>query len=296
MEHLAGTTAFIRTVELGSQAAAAAALGLSRMAVGRQIQGLEQRLGVRLLQRTTRRQVLTEAGTAFFEQARQAMQLLQQAAEEASEFQSSLRGTLRISAPLSFSLRSFCPVLARFSEAYPALQVDLMLSDRQVDLVEDGFDLALRIGQFTDSSLASRRLARFAVLACAAPAYLARHGAPRLPEDLLAHNCLRYSRSAQMKGWQLPRPDGTTAVVPVRGNFDCNNGDALLGAAIAGQGIILQPAFIVEDALRDGRLVRLLADHPTRFIELHAVFPATRMMPVKLRRLLDFLVEAYRAA
>ncbi len=293
MDRLAGLTAFLRTVELGSQAAAADALGLSRMAVGRQIQGLEQRLGVRLLQRTTRRQTLTEAGAAFYEQARQAVQQLQQAADQASEMQTSLRGKLRISAPVSFSLRNFSSKLSAFSARHPELLVDLVLSDRQVDLLEDGFDLALRIGSLPDSSLMSRRLARFPIIPCASPAYLERHGAPREPEDLLAHNCLRYSRSGQMRGWTLGAADGTSRVIPVRGTLDCNNGDALLAAALAGQGIILQPSFIVEEALNDGRLVWVLPGRKLRWMDLHALFPQAPIVPVKLRLFLDFLTEIY---
>ncbi len=294
MERLNGLTAFIRTVELGSQAAAAEDLGLSRMAVSRHIQGLERRLGVRLLQRTTRSQTLTEAGTAFFERARLALEQLQEAADHAAEFRTALHGTLKISAPVSFSTRSLAPVLARFSAEYPELQVELMLNDRQVDLIEEGFDLALRIGEVTDGSLALRRLARFPVILCASPDYLARHGTPATPEDLRQHNCLRYLLSGQKHGWTLPDTDGQRRLIPVRGNLATNNGDALLAAALAGQGIILQPTFIVQEALREGRLVTIMSDREPRRIDLHAVFPATRMMPVKLRRLLDFLAEAYR--
>ncbi|MBR0669212.1 LysR family transcriptional regulator [Roseomonas hellenica] len=294
VEQLAGLTAFIRTVELGSQAAAAAALGLSRMAVGRQIQGLEHRLGVRLLQRTTRRQVLTEAGTAFFEQARAALQHLQEAAEQATAFRTSLRGSLRMSAPVSFSVRCLAPLLARFSALHPELQVELVLNDRRVDLIEEGFDLALRIGPLADSSLVSRRLTRFPVIPCAAPAYLARHGTPGEPADLLAHNCLRYAHAGRVQRWLLPDTDGQHQEVPVRGNLVSNNGDALLAAALAGQGIILQPSFIVEEALRDGRLMALFPGRAPRRIDLYALFPASRMMPTKLRRWLDFLADAYR--
>lgn len=295
MERLAGLHAFIRTVELGSQAAAAEAMGLSRMAIGRQIQGLEHRLGVRLLQRTTRRQTLTEAGATFFEQARLAVQQLQQAADQATEMQTSLRGRIRVSAPVSFTVRDFAAKLSRFSALHPGLAVDLVVSDRQVDLLEEGFDLALRIGNLPDSSLMSRQLARFPVIPCAAPAYLARHGTPRLAQDLLAHNCLRYSRSSQMQGWILGTADGGWQRVPVTGNLDCDNGDALMAAALAGQGVILQPSFIVEEALREGRLVRLLPNLPLRWMDLHALFPAAPMLPAKLRHLVAFLAQAYRA-
>jgi len=296
MERLAGLSAFIRTVELGSQAAAAKALGLSRVAIGRQIQGLEQRLGVRLLQRTTRRQTLTEAGTAFFDRARVALDQLQEAADQAAEYRTSLRGSLKINAPVSFTAHSLAPVLARFSAQYPELAIELTLNDRQVDLIGEGYDLALRIGEVTDASLASRRLAAFPILACAAPAYLARHGTPEQPSDLLGHNCLRYLFSSQDDGWLLVAADGSRQMVTVRGNLAASNGDALMAAAIAGQGIILQPSFIVAEALRDGRLVPVLPAWGHRRLTLQAVFPATRMMPTRLRRMLDFLAEAYRAA
>ncbi len=295
MERLTGLTAFIRTVELGSQAAAAKALGLSRVAIGRHIQGLEQRLGVRLLQRTTRSQTLTEAGTAFFERARLALDQLQDAADQAAEFRTSLRGSLKINAPVSFTMHSLAPVLARFSDRYPDLEVELTLNDRQVDLIGEGYDLALRIGEVTDPNLASRKLARFPIIPCASPAYLERHGTPREPADLLGHNCLRYLFSSQSQGWTLIAADGARQTVPVRGNLAANNGDALMAAALADQGIILQPSFIVCEALRDGRLVQVLPGWELRHLTLHAVFPATRMMPTKLRRLLDFLTEAYSA-
>ncbi|MBE9603948.1 LysR family transcriptional regulator [Acetobacteraceae bacterium H6797] len=296
MDRLSGLAAFIRTVELGSQAAAAKALGLSRVAIGRQIQGLEQQLGVRLLQRTTRSQTLTEAGTAFFERARPALDQLQEAAEQAAEFRTSLRGSLRINAPISFAAHSLAPVLAGFSARYPELEIELTLNDRAVDLIGEGYDLALRVGEVKDINLASRKLAQFPVIPCAAPSYLARHGTPLEPADLLAHNCLRYLLSSQSQGWLLVAADGTRHTIPVRGNMAANNGDTLMAAALAGQGIILQPSFIVGEALRDGRLVQLFPGWQNRHLVLHAVFPATRMMPIKLRRLVDFLVEAYRKA
>ncbi|EIG59145.1 DNA-binding transcriptional LysR family regulator [Bradyrhizobium sp. JR1.5] len=293
MDRLTELEAFIRTVDLGSQAAAAAALGLSRMAVGRQIQALERRLGVRLLQRTTRRQALTEAGAAFYELTREPLRQLHDASDRASESRTSLHGRLRLSAPVSFGVRYLPSVLSRFSEQHPGVEIDLVLNDRIVDLVEEGFDLTLRIGRLADSSLMSRRLALCRRAICASPAYLARHGIPKHPADLLAHNCLRYTQAGQSQSWAMTAPDGTKEVVTVGGNLAANNGTALMMAALAGEGIILQPLFIVDEALRDGRLVQLLSTYRLGELELHAVFPAARYMPVKLRRFVDHLVESY---
>lgn len=238
MENLAGILAFVRSVELGSQTAAAQDLGLSRMAVSRQIQSLEQRLGVQLLQRTTRRQVLTEAGGVYFNEVRPALEKLREAGQMASEARGGLHGLIRINAPVSFATRSLAPVLARFCALYPEIRLEVDLDDRHVDLIGGGYDLILRIGQTRDSSLISRRLATFCSRICASPAYLERRGTPKTIADLAAHDCLRYANGLQARGWELANEEGEIILAPVGGSLMSNNGDFLFSAALAGQGII----------------------------------------------------------
>lgn len=289
MTDIIGITTFIRTVELGSQAGAAEELGMTRVAVGRRIRSLEQSLGVQLLQRTTRRQTLTEAGSIFYEQARPALLKLREAGEMVSELRSGMQGTIRINAPISFATRSLGPILTQFSALHPRVLLELVLDDREVDLIGGGFDLVLRIGNMRDSSLISRRLALFPTRICASPAYVDKYGIPEGPEALRRHNCLRYTYSKQTRGWDILDESGKPLTVPVTGNMTANNGDILLSAALCGQGIILQPSFIVDPHIATGQLVELLPGRAVRSLELHALFPPSRLMPGKLRRLIEFL-------
>jgi DNA-binding transcriptional LysR family regulator len=282
--------AFVQTVERGSQSAAARALGITPAMVGRYIQTLETRIGTRLLNRTTQKQSLTETGQAFYQRVAVILDQLDDAEREASERAPEPRGLLRVGGPMTFGWRHLAPAVNEFCEANPKLRIELALNDRIVDLIDGGFDVAVRIGALKDSSLVVRRLASWPMLICAAPAYVARYGAPRAPEDLHDHRCLLYSYDRSGDHWRFESGDE----VQVSGNLTANNGDALLVAALAGQGIILQPGFIVGDALHEGRLVRLLPDHPIRSIDVHAVFPSARHLPLKVRRFVDFLAVRFR--
>lgn len=285
MDRFAQLQAFVRTAERGSQSAAARELGVTPAMVGRTVRALEDRLGVRLLNRTTTRQSLTPAGDAFLAAASAVLDALDGAERAVSDQQAELRGTLRVSAPMSFGVRHLPPVLAAFGAAYPRVQVELSLNDRVVDLVEEGFDLAVRIGgSLPDSSTVARRIASCRMVLCAAPAYLAHRGVPAAPDDLRGHDCLSYSYFAPGASWSLG-----AATVRVSGPLVANNGDALLGAAVAGQGVILQPTFIVGDALREGALVALLPDWPPRALAVHAAYPASRGVPPKVRAFVDTL-------
>jgi DNA-binding transcriptional LysR family regulator len=259
--------------------------------VGRYIQALETRIGTRLLNRTTQKQSLTETGQVFYQRAVAILDQLEDAEREASARALEPRGVLRVGGPMTFGWRHLAPAVNEFCEANPKLRIELALNDRTVDLIDHGYDVAVRIGALDDSSLVVRRLASCPMLICAAPGYVARHGAPRRPEDLRQHRCLLYSYDRSGDHWRFEGGEE----VQVSGNLTANNGDALLVAALAGQGIILQPGFIVGDALQEGRLVRLLPDHSIRSIDVHAVFPSARHLSLKVRRFVDFLAFRFRA-
>ncbi len=293
MDRFVELSALVRTVDCGSQAAAARELGITPAMVGRYIQGLEDRLGTRLLNRTTARQSLTEAGAAFYARASAILEQLEEADTVASDRQAEPRGTLRVNAPMSFGTRHLAAAVAEFCGRYPNVRVEMVLNDRVVDLIEEGYDVAVRIGRLTDSGLVARRLATCRMVLCAAPGYLARHGWPSVPADLHGHNCLLYAYAGLGGAWRFENDSGEQEI-RVSGNLAANNGDALLASALAGQGIILQPTFIVADALRQGQLAPLLPDWRVAALSVHAVYPSARHLSPKVRSFVDFLVGRYR--
>ena len=232
MDRFIELAAFVRTVDRGSQAAAARELGVTPAMVGRYIRALEDRLGVRLLNRTTATQSLTEAGTLFHTRATAVLDDLEAAEDAVTDRQAAPHGMLRVAAPMVFGTRHLAGWLAGFGALYPGVRLQLTLNDRVVDLVEEGYDVALRIGQLEDSSLVARRLAPCRVVLCAAPGYLARRGTPDTPDELRAHDCLLYSYSATGSLWRLIGPGGRTAAIEVDGALIANNGEALCAAAI----------------------------------------------------------------
>lgn len=293
LDHLTGMAVFARVVEEGGFSKAAQTLGLSKSAVSKQVSRLEDRLGVRLLNRTTRRLSLTEAGTAFYEGCRQVVSDAEAAEAAVSHLASAPRGVLRVNAPMSFGQLHVAPALPDFMARYPELAIDLQLNDRTVDVVEEGFDMAIRIGELPDSSLIARRLAPMRRAAAAAPAYLDRHGRLAHPRDLEAHECLIYSYLAWGREWRFDGEGGEVRV-PVSGRVEINNGDALLAAARRGAGIVMLPTFLVGDDLRAGRLEPVLADwSPTQRGAVYAVFPASRNLLPKVRVFVDFLAERF---
>ncbi len=251
-DRLTGMQVFQRVAALGSFSAAARALGMSQTMVTKHVEALERHLGARLFQRTTRRLTLTEAGSRYRASAERILAEIEEAEREVSATTTDLTGTLRLNLPLAFGIREVVPALIDFAALYPALTIDIGLSDRFVDLVEEGWDLAIRIGRLGDSSLIARKLAPIRTMVCASPAYLARHGVPRTVADLKDHNCLGYTlpTPASAERWVFSQ-DGTV-VVPISGSFRANNGDALREAAVAGIGIIDQPLFILRDDLVAG--------------------------------------------
>ena len=260
--------------------------------VGRHVRALEDRLGARLLNRTTATQSLTEAGAALYAEASGILDQLDGAERAAAEGQREPSGVLRVNAPMVFGVRHLAAVVAGFGAAHPGLRIELVLNDRVVDLVEEGFDAAIRIGRLPDTSLVARRLAACRLVACATPGYLERAGVPQRPEDLRTHNTLTYAYAPHGGAWRFHGPDGTTEV-RLSGNLVANNGDALLSACLMGAGVIVQPTFIVGDALRRGELVRLLPDWRLDELTVHAVYPSSRHLAPKVRRLVDHLAGAF---
>lgn len=284
---------FAAVAEKNGFSAAADALELSTASVTRQVAALEQRLGTRLLNRTTRRVSLTSAGTAYYQRC---VQLLaefddMEAAVGAQALQPS--GLLRINAPVSFGIVKMGPLLAGFRARHPQVTLELALSDRLVDMVEEGFDLAIRITRQPAPTLIARRLADVRVLACAAPAYLAQAGTPKLPADLAGHQCLTYSYWSGGDEWTLRHAtDGREEQVRIGGGLRANNGDVLCAAARAGMGIVLQPDFLVADDLAAGTLVRVLPDYEVPTIGIFAVYTSRSHLAPKVRSFIDYLVEA----
>ncbi len=293
MDRFLELAALVRTVDRGSQAAAARELGVTPAMVGRYIQALEDRLGTRLLNRTTARQSLTEAGAAFYARASTILEQMDEAETNAADRQAEPRGTLRVNAPMSFGARHLAAEIAEFCEQNPKVRVELVLNDRVVDLVEEGYDVAVRIGLLAESGLVARRLSPCRLVLCASPGYLERHGRPSAPADLHGHNCLLYAYASNGGVWRFLGEHGAEDV-RVSGSLVINNGDALLAAALAGQGIILQPTFIAGEDLRAGRLVRLLPGWRLTGLNIHAVYPSARHLSPKVRSFVDFLALRFR--
>ena len=293
MDRFTELAAFVRTVDRGSQAAAARELGVTPAMVGRYVRALEDRLGTRLLNRTTATQSLTEAGATFYARASAVLEQLDEAERSASDRQAEPRGTLRVNAPMSFGVRHLAAAVSGFCALHAGVRVEMVLNDRVVDLVEEGYDAAVRIGRLADSGLIVRRLATCRLAVCASPEYLARRGVPVTPADLRGHDCLLYAYASDGSTWTF-RGERGEEQVRLSGGLVANNGDALLAAALAGQGVILQPTFIVGDALREGRLVRLLPGYRLQDLDVHAVYPSSRHLSPKVRSFVGFLAARFR--
>lgn len=293
MDQLTGMAVFAAVVEAGSLSAAARALAVSKSSVSKRISRLEDEMGVRLLNRTTRRLSLTEAGAAFYEGCRRVVAEAEAARETVAHLAAAPRGLLKVNAPMSFGVRHVGPWLPDFMARYPELAVELVLNDRVVDLIDEGFDVGIRIAALADSSLIARRLAPSRSILCAAPAYLERHGNPLSIEDLRAHECLLYSYQRTGGSWRLSGPGGERTV-SVNGRLRVNNGDALLAAAVAGLGVTLLPCFICNEALRAGQVVQVLPEwNEPATNAIHAVFPANRNLSPKVRVFVDYLAARY---
>jgi DNA-binding transcriptional LysR family regulator len=294
MDRLAEMEAFVHVVDQGGFTDAARKLGVSKSAISKHVASLESRLAVRLLNRTTRRVSPTEIGLVYYDRAKTVLKDATEADDLVTAMQAEPRGALRISAPVSFGIAHLSSAVADFLAAYPEVEIHLVLDDRFVEIVAEGFDLAIRIGNLTDSSLRARRLAESGAHLVAAPAYLARAGTPAGVEDLGAHQLLHYSNLSTGNAWKLRGPGGQERQIRVGGRLTANNGDSLRRAAEAGLGIALQPAFILGDALRTGRLVEVLPDCRPEPLGIYALYPPGRFTQPKLRVFIDFLAEHFR--
>jgi DNA-binding transcriptional LysR family regulator len=293
MDRLRAFEVFTTVVGQGGFARAADRLATSPANVTRYVNELEEKLGVRLLNRTSRRLSLTEAGKTLYDRA---LTILEEVAETeaiASSAAMQPRGRLRINAPLSFGILHLAPLWPRFMERYPDIELDISLIDRVVDLVDEGYDLAVRISRGGSSSLVSRKLSTAHHLICASPEYIARHGAPQTPQEISRHACIVYATSSAPVEWRLFDQAGAEHVVPVSAMLQTNNGETARAAALAGLGIIVQPTFLIGEEVRRGDLVRLLPDYRAHDIDVLAVYPSRRHVSAKVRVMVDFLVEAF---
>lgn len=290
MESLSGLLAFVRTAELRSFVAAGDKLGLSASAVGKSVARLEERLGVRLLQRSTRRISLTEEGALFFERCQRIVAEIHEAESELQRLSDAPRGRLRISLPAA-THRLLMPVLAQFAQRYPDIQLELDFNDRMVDVIAEGLDAAIRSGELADSGLTARPLCSYRFMLIAAPAYLAQRGQPTHPQQLEQHACLRYRFPAgnQLQPWPLMLPPNSAAVTLVSA-LVCNSVEALLGAAVRGLGIACLPDFAVQQALASGELQQVLADCTDGGGSFSLLWPTQRQLLPNLRVFVDFLI------
>jgi len=293
MDAISDIAVFVRVVDSGSFTRAADALEISKAAVSKSISRLEQRLGARLLNRTTRKLTLTEAGDTFYRRGAAALAELNEAQQDISRLSQTPRGLLRVTAPTYFGSVTLAPMLREFQTRYPEVRLDLDLSDRQVDLVQERFDVAVRISTLTDSSLVSRRLAPCPIRIVASPAYLKRRGTPKVPADLREHDCLNYSLARTPNEWRLRTPSGRWTHVEVNGRIRCNNDFVLKQAAVDGLGVAFFPAFFVDREIADGRLVQVLKDYDGPSFFIQAVYASRHHLPSKVRVFVDFLVDHF---
>lgn len=294
MDRIASMRVFVRAATDGSLSAAARHLGMSAAMATKHVNALEARLGVKLFHRSTRRLVLTEAGSNYLEACLRILPDIDEAEAAAASQRVKATGLLRMNVPLSFGRCFVAPLMPEFSRRHPEVTVELGLSDAALDIVAGSWDLAIRIGRLADSPLQARRLGDSSMLVCAAPAYLDERGVPRRVAELVQHNCLSYTLSSTQGRDTWVFGGAGDVRVPVSGNLLANNGDALLEAAVRGQGIIYQPAFIVGAALARGELVALELDAPSVALGgIHVLYPPDRRPPAKVRVMIDYLVEAF---
>ena len=294
LDKLASLRAFVNVVELGSFAEAGRKLRLSRSAISKYVGELERDLGVQLLNRTTRQASPTETGQAYYERALGVLADLDAADQAATQLQSTPRGLLRVNAPMSFGTIKLGPVIADFMERYPDMQIQLVLTDEQVDPVQEGLDVTLRIAELEPSSLIARKLADIDRVVCASPGYFKKHGKPKTPADLRQHECLTYGFLSTGNQWKFAGPDGADQWIAPKWSLCVNNAEVLRDAAVKGRGVTVLPVFLAENELKSGALVTVLDTFKPPQLSLYAIYPATRHLSVKVRLFIDFLVERMR--
>jgi DNA-binding transcriptional LysR family regulator len=293
MDRFADIEALVAIVETGTFRAAGERIGVAKSVVSRRVSQLENCLGARLLHRTTRRLSLTDAGRNFYQRAVQILADLDDAEQAVSAETGELRGVIRLAAPLTFGLRYLSAAIADFLERHPAIELNLDLNDRNLNLVEEGFDLAVRIGELRDSTLVARRIGTARGVTCASRGYLQRYGVPVRPEELRQHIGLQYSHISYQQQWRYETPDGKTVFAQPQIRIRANNGEALAAAAVAGLCITAGPTFILGEYLREGSLVSILKEYPRHPVGIHAVYPPGRMLPRRIQAFSDFLAERF---
>ncbi|MES9901178.1 MAG: LysR family transcriptional regulator [Sedimenticola sp.] len=286
MNRLESIRTFIHVVERGSFSTAADHLNIAKSVVSKRIKELEAHLGAQLLHRTTRKLHLTQVGEVYYHRCLPILADLEEADHLVSEQQNELKGKIRIAAPLTFTLQHLMPVFNQFMEQYPDLELDLDLNDQEVDLVKEGFDLAVRIGELHDSTLIAKPLSEIRLITCASPDYLERHGEPKTVDELREHRILIYSNAPTSTLW----PYGQSRF-KIKARMSSNSGSALLQAAVAGIGIVITPTFLCYQELREGKLLPILVDRPIPSTKAYAVYPSRRYQPVRIRRLIETLQQ-----
>ena len=293
MSQIEEIRAFVMVVETGSLTQAAERLGIAVSAVSRRLKDLELRLGAPLIQRTTRRMYLNEVGQGFYDRCKAVLEELEAAQQEVLNSGGTLNGVLRISTPMSFGVAHMSSAIAQFMHAHPEIRIEMDLSDKRVDLVAEGFDLAIRIGVLSDSSLIAKKISWVRKIPCAAPDFLERYPKIAKPEDLMGAPALVYSNDKTPADWYYSAPDGKSGVMRVNPKLSASNGDVLREAAIAGLGITCLPSFLHYDAINNGLLRPILADYDWTGFDVFAVFPKTTILPKRTRAFVDFMASRY---
>ncbi len=291
MKSLTDIAVFVQVVESGSFTAAAERLDISKSVVSKYVTRLEDYLGARLLNRTTRRLSLTEVGRVFYDRSRKGLADIEDAQLEVSRLQAEPRGTLRINVPMSFGILHVAPALPEFQRQYPDLTVDMNLDDRKVDVIEEGFDVSVRISELPDSSLVARRIAPCRHTVVASPSYLEQHGTPRSPEDLHDHNIITYRHQESANKWHFQSKDTKSISVDVSGSLIMNNSLAIRESIREGIGITRTPTFVVGKDVQEGRLVKVLTGYETLEVQIFLVYPQRRHLAPKVRAFIDFMAE-----
>src|SRR5574343_130817 len=292
MDRLLSMAVFAKTVEMGSFSAAGEALKMSSQLVGKHVRMLEAHLGLRLLNRTTRRQHLTDMGREVYERVKGILAEVEDAEGRAAEIRATPRGRLRVNAPVTFGIHALSPRLPDYLTAYPEVALELSLSNRKVDVIDEGYDLVFRIGELSDSGFVARELKPYRLVLCAAPAYLARRGEIKTVQDLMQRESLAFLHHEMGKSWTLVGPEGQVTV-PVFPRLLVDSGEALMASAVAGMGVLLQPSEIVEPYLASGQLVRVLPDYDAPTWPMHIIYAPNRRMTPKLRSFIEFVVANF---
>lgn len=292
MDRLTCMQTFVRVVESGSISAAAEEMNQSSQLTGKQLRSLEQNLGIKLISRTTRTQSLTDSGLLFYERAKIILAEMEEAETLISETRAIPRGNLRISAPITFGSQLLASKLPEYLKQNPEVSLELCLSNRTVDLVEERFDAVFRTGELPDSQLLARALTPYQMVICAAPAYLEMAGSPSVPQDLMQHQCLIFTHTSMRTEWKFEGPDGHISI-PVTGRFKTDNSEALLAAALAGLGIIMQPYPLMSADIAAGRLVRILPEYVVPGRPVHVLYAQDRRMTPRLRSFIDFCITHF---